>query len=161
MESFAEVGPPRGTSQNNRCLGSHRTTKTNGDGTGNDARPTIVGLDAAPSSRHGVEYLCHAMTDVATYNILDKQHGDEDTDCGKDEIEEVGVFCRKARSEQMLDFSNQGFQHESGQACAYAHHEADHQHDLSFCMVTLNPFRDGMVQFDFLASEPDEIHALR
>ena len=36
VEDLSEVGADGRTSQHNRCLGSHRTTETDGDGRGNN-----------------------------------------------------------------------------------------------------------------------------
>ena len=132
MEALTEVRTPSSTRQHNRCLGSHRTTKTDGDGAGDNARPAVVRLDAAPTSRHRIQDLRHPVTDVSPHNIRHKEHRQENTHRWEHQIEQVHVFNRKARREQMLDLLNQRLQHEGRQPRAHTHHQADHQHDLSF-----------------------------
>ena len=46
------------------------------------------------------------MADVAPDYVRDKQHRQQNADGGENQVQQVGVFRRKARSEQMLDFLN-------------------------------------------------------
>lgn len=70
------------------------------------------------------------MTDVASYDILDEQHRDKDTEGWIYEVEPVYVLWQEPRGEQMLDLLDEGLKDDGCNTGTYTYNETQKQHDV-------------------------------
>ena len=63
------------TREHNGSLGTHRTTKPDGDGRSNDAAPAVVGLDVALFASYSKENLGDTMSNVVANDTPHKNGG--------------------------------------------------------------------------------------
>ena len=90
MEDLTEVRTNGGAGQHNRRLGSHRATKADGYGRGNDRRPGVMRTDARLVGGDGIEDARDAMGNIVLDNVTHKEGGEIDTHHGIDQVEPVG-----------------------------------------------------------------------
>ena len=106
-EHATQVAADGRTREDDRSLGTDRSTKTDGDGRSYETAPAVVGLDVALLTGKGKENLCHAVADVVPHYPTNEDGGEEDTDYGIDEIEPVGRGVAELVGQQVLDVGNE------------------------------------------------------
>ena len=128
MEHSTKITTNGTTCQDDRCLGSDTTTKTNGDGRGKYRGKGVVQLDFALIACNSKEYLRHTMTNVISDYISDEQHCQTNTHDGENEVQPVGTRAGEAVCEEMLDGVDNPLQCPSCQGSKHTHNKAYEQH---------------------------------
>ena len=139
LEDATQVGPDSRARQHDRRLGSHRTTETDGDGTGQDGRPRVVTLDAPLAARDGIKDFSHPVADIVLHHIAHKEARQQDAHHGVHQVEVVGLGRVEMVGQEKLDPMYQLLQQQGGQRRADAHHEAEQEDELPVLDVLLAP----------------------
>jgi hypothetical protein len=93
-----------------------------------------------------MEHSRDAMTDIVANNMPNIPSGDENTDNGIDEIQNIATHHVDMAGQYMSNKMYQHFQNQCGKATCHANHESKHHHKVLFLHVVLTPVKEAKHQ---------------
>ncbi len=116
-----------------------RSTKADGNGTGNNGSPSIMRLDTALSLGNGIEYLRHPMADIIPYDIFYKQTSQQDTDHRIEQIQVIRPVLIEIAGQKMLYKMNDRLQDNSCCCRTNTDQKTDDQYEMLLFYMLVPP----------------------
>ena len=152
LEHLSEVAAYRRTREDDRCLGSHTTAETDGDGGGDDRTPSVVAPQTALLAADGIEDAGDAVTDVVLDDILHEERCQVDADDGEDKVEPVEGLDVETGSEQPFYLADETVEDKGSKGGEKSHHECQCQGKLPVRDILLAPIVQPVDHFGEFSS---------
>ena len=126
-------------SEHDGSLCTHRSSKSDGDGTGHHRSPCVMRTYEALLASYGKQNLGHTMTDVIANNIAHEEHGKPYTYHRIHQIKPVGSVSHKLMGKESFYLTNKPLQEKSCTGCKDTHKQTDEEKKLVVTHMTPAP----------------------
>ena len=103
LHQSADVGTDGCTGEHDGGLGTHRTTKADGQRTAHHGGVAVVGLDFGGVGTHRFEHFGNSLGDVVFDNVAHKEGGKDDAHHRVDKVEPTGALSWEPTCQARLD----------------------------------------------------------